>query len=103
MGMCNEDWVNEATVRCNCGCGELQFTTWEEGTYGYFSYNLPAFYAYQRPWLERFKEGLGIIWAVISNKQYRLFEVTLFEEDNEQLRKFKEFAANIKEFKKDTK
>ena len=99
MGVVKEDWVNEATVRCNCGCGEIQFTCWDDDGYGYLSYNLPAFYAYQRPWLERFKDGMKIIWTVLSNKQYRLFEVTLFEKDNEQIRKFKEFAARISEIK----
>jgi len=104
MGIVKEDWTNAATVRCNCGCGEIQFTSWKEEDeypYGYLSYNLPAFYAYQRPWLERFKEGMKIIWAVISNKQYRLFEVTLFENDNEQIRNFKEFAERIPEIKED--
>jgi len=103
MGMCNKDWVNETTIRCNCGCGELQFTSWKDDGFATFSYNLPAFYAYQRPWLGRFKEGISIIWAVISNKQHRLFEVVLFEEDNEQIRNFKEFAEGIKEFKGNTK
>ena len=49
MGVVKEDWVNEATVRCNCGCGEIQFTCWDDDGYGYLSYNLPAVYAYQRP------------------------------------------------------
>ena len=106
MSIVKKDWVNEATIRCNCGCGEMQFAVWDRSSgypYGCLSYNLPAFYAYQRPWLERAKEGIKIIWAVISNKQYRLFEVTIFEEDNEQIRKFKEFAASIPEIKKDVR
>jgi len=106
MGKVKQDWINKSTIRCNCGCGELQFSVWDKNSkypYGYLSYNLPAFYAYQRPWRERFKEGIGIILAVISNKQYRLFEVTLFEDDNEQIRKFKEFAASIPEIKENIK
>ena len=97
MGIVKKDWLNEVTVRCNCGCGEIQFTSFKNTTYAYMSYNLPAFYAYQRPFWTRLKDGLKIIWCVIAGKQYRLFEVTLFESDNEQLRKFKEFANNIKE------
>jgi len=100
MDIVQKDWVNKATLRCNCGCGEIQFTTWEDDSYGYLSYNLPAFYAYQRPWWQRFREGIGIIFAVILNKQYRLFEVTLFDNDNEQIEKFKEFAAKIPTIKK---
>lgn len=101
MRIVKENWTNETTVRCHCGCGEIQFTQWKDERYGYMSYNLPAFYAYQRPFWSRFKEGLQIIWCVLTGKQYRLFEVTLFDEDNEQIRKFKEFANNIEEIKEE--
>jgi hypothetical protein len=83
-------------IQCNDYCGIIQLEEWDwEGQKEVFiSYNLPAFYAYQSPGWSGIRERLHLIWAAITGKQYKLYEIILDGKNLEDFKvKMKEFIA----------
>jgi hypothetical protein len=80
---------NELLIQCDCGCGilKLEKDIWQGIEELTISYNLPAFYAYQSPGTYSLKERLKLIWAAVTGKQYRLYEIII---DGKNLEDFKE-------------
>jgi hypothetical protein len=85
-------------VQCDCGCGILQLEKfdWDGQEELTISYNLPAFYAYQSPGTYSIKERLKLIWAAITGKQYRLYEIII---DGKNLEDFKQKITEFLEIK----
>jgi hypothetical protein len=89
-----EELISKFVYECSCGCGELQFSQWKDDGLASISYVIPAWYAGS---YSGFKKAIKIIWNVLRGKQYCFYEITI--QDNDNLRKFKEFVANMQEIK----
>lgn len=94
-----EELISKFYYECSCACGELQFTQWKDDGIVFISYNIPAFNAYQRGTWGNIASAIKIIWNVLLGREYRLYEIVI--EDNETLRRFKEFVAGMKEIEED--
>ena len=91
-----EEIISEFIYNCGCGCGSLQFTQWKDDGIAFISYVVPAWYASQGLY-GGWKNALKIIWNILRGRQHYFYEITI--EDNETLRKFKDFVANMREIK----
>lgn len=81
---------------CSCGCGVLEFSQWKDDGISFIQYLVPAFTSHQENGWDKMKRRLEIFWnLVVLGKEYSLYEIVI--EDNEKLRKFKEFVSNMKE------
>ena len=87
-----EEIINKFVYECSCGCAELQFDQWKDDGMAFISYVIPAWYASGYTGL---KNALKIIWTVLRGKQYYFYEIVI--DDNDTLRRFKEFVANMQE------
>jgi hypothetical protein len=91
--MKQEELISKFDFQCSCGCGELQFSQWKDDGLAFIQYVIPVLYAneYNNSWKNRFK----IIWNVFMGKHHCFYEIVI--EDNETLRRFKQFVAGMKE------
>lgn len=87
-----EELISKFIYECGCGCGQLQFTQWKDEGSAFINYVIPAWYA---SGYTGWKNALKIIWNVLLGKQHYFYEITI--EDNETLRRFKEFVGNMRE------
>jgi len=87
-----EDLVSKFSYECSCGCAELRFVQWKDDGIAFIDYVIPAWYAGS---YSGFKNAAKIIWSILRGKQYYFYEICI--EDNETLRKFKDFVANMQE------
>jgi len=90
--MKTKEFESKFVYECSCGCGELHFHQWKDDGITTISYVIPAWYASGYTGL---KNALKIIWTVLRGKQYYFYEIVI--EDNDTLRRFKEFVANMRE------
>ena len=90
-----EEIISKFCFECSCGCGELVFSQWKNDGIAFISYNIPAFYAYQRNLWEVIKHRTKIIWSILGGKEYSLYEIVI--EDNETLKRFKKFVSEMTE------
>jgi len=91
-----QELMNRFVYECSCGCTELHFDQWKDNGMAFISLMTPA--SYSRRYTS-FKEGLKIIWSVLTGKRYCFYEIVL--EDNNKLNEFKEFVANMTEIKEE--
>lgn len=87
-----EELISKFVYECSCGTEELQFAQWKDDGIAFISCVIPAWYAGS---YSGFRNALKIIWNVLRGKQYSFYEIVI--EDNETLRRFKEFVANMRE------
>jgi hypothetical protein len=88
----NENF-EETTLSCSCKCGSLDVEYWKDEDGIILSYNIPAFYAFQETFWNRFKTNAGLIWSILVGKRYRLYELAL--DTKSEVEKFKAFVAEI--------
>lgn len=87
-----EELISKFIYECSCGTEELQFTQWQDDGIAFISLRIPAWYA---DGYTGFKNALRIIWNILRGRQHRFYELVI--EDNETLRKFKKFVADMRE------
>jgi hypothetical protein len=85
---------NDFELRCDCGCGKLQFTRWEDDKdFALFiEYFYPMFYAKQQNIFSVLVERLKFVWFILRGKEYSLYDLVLTEDD---LKRFKEWVASL--------
>ena len=87
-----EEVISKFICECSCGCSELQFDQWKDDGISFISLVVPAWHA---SGYTGFKNALKIIWTVLRGKQYYFYEIVI--EDNDTLRRLKEFVANMRD------
>ena len=87
-----DEIINRFVIECDCGCSELVFDQWKDDGLSFISLMIPAWSSKN---YNNFKNTCKIIWSILRGKQYCFFEIVI--DDNEQLTRFKEFVANMKE------
>ena len=88
--------IERFEIECSCGCSELVFDQWTDDGLSFISLVIPAWYA---SGYTGFKKALKIMWSIVRGKEYSFYEIII--EDNDTLRRFKEFVANMKEIELD--
>lgn len=85
--------INKHICRLECSdyCGEFQITYWEGDKDILLSYHIPKFYNDSIG--EIFKNKIKMIWAILMNKEYILYELNL--DTKKEVEVFKTFVANI--------
>jgi hypothetical protein len=87
-----EELINRFVYECSCGCTELRFEQWKDDGLAFISLMVPAQHGGHYTSL---KTTIKIIWNLIRGKQYCLYDIVI--EDNDTLRRFKKFVADMKE------
>lgn len=77
-------------LSCDCLCSFLQFV--EDDGLVYMAYYRSSFYSEQFSFMESVKEYFKNVWFAVTNKNFRLYDVVLTDE---QVKKLAEFLNEI--------
>lgn len=82
------DTKNTLYVECECGCGILNFTRFDDDNFIYLNYYSSAFYEMQHGIWDKFKHRIKYIWYAILGKDFRYYEIVLSPEKIKELQEY---------------
>ncbi len=68
-------------VKCDCGCGWLEFGKWDEEAPEFeISYYVRAYDMVGRPW-DHFVDTLKMVWTIIRGREYLVYDLVVSQKE----------------------